>query len=262
MPATPDAWNTLLADIANALSLCVLRDGQSTVNGNINMGGFKITNLGAPTVDSDGARKDYVDNAIAAITPVPVPVPVGAIMPYILPTAPTGWVFLRGKTLGDGLSGATERANDDCERLFKALWGAQSSSGVYMFAVHPSRGGSADADWTANRTIDMPDLRGVAPVGMDNMGGGAARNLIPSLTTLGGMVGEATHVLSGAEMPLHNHNTDGNSLYANEGTSYVSPVSAGGPYIGYGVTATTNTGGNGAHNNVQPTIGVNYITPL
>src|SRR5262245_3126331 len=112
--------------------------------------------------------------------------PIGTIVPYFLPTAPAGWIFLRGLTIGNATSGATERANADTERLFTALWNTNA------YAVHPSRGGSAAADYAAGRTIDMPDMRAVAPVGMDNMGGGTARNLIPSLDVLGERIGAAS----------------------------------------------------------------------
>jgi hypothetical protein len=182
-------------------------------------------------------------------------VPIGTIVPYFLPNAPAGWVFLAGRTLGNATSGATERANADTERLFTALWNAG-------YTVLPSRGGSAAADYAASRQVTMPDLRSVAPVGLDNMGGTTARGTLPALTTLGGVIGEATHILSIGELPGHTHNTDPNSLYANLGTSYITPNPGTGPFIGYGVTATTSTGGGAGHNNVQPTLGVNYITPL
>ena len=195
-------------------------------------------------------------------------VPIGSLAPYFLPTAPAGWVFVRGLTIGSGLSGATERANDDTIRLFTALWNAG-------YAVLPSRGASAAADWTANRQVTMPDMRAVAPVGLDTMGSGAARNLIPSLTTLGGMVGEANHTLTTTEMPVHSHAV-ANHAHGLPGGRLMqgAPSPPSQSWISYGDGSTysfssdavslsiQNAGSGGAHNVVQPSIGVNYITPL
>lgn len=48
--------NTLANDLANALTTSIATDGQSVVTANIPMGGFKITNLGAATVNGDAVR--------------------------------------------------------------------------------------------------------------------------------------------------------------------------------------------------------------
>lgn len=48
-------------DLATALSLCLLKDGQSSPTADINWNAKKITNLGAPTAGTDAATKTYVD---------------------------------------------------------------------------------------------------------------------------------------------------------------------------------------------------------
>jgi len=53
-------------------------------------------------------------------------------------TAPTGWVRVNGRTIGSAASGASERANADCEDLFLFLWNNDSS-----LAVSGGRGGTA-----------------------------------------------------------------------------------------------------------------------
>jgi len=57
--------NSDFSDIAAALTGSVARDGQSAMQGALNMGNFRITNLAAPTLTTDATRKDYVDSADA-----------------------------------------------------------------------------------------------------------------------------------------------------------------------------------------------------
>lgn len=51
--ATPSAWNTLLADLATALSTTVTSDGQSTITQDIPFNDKRITGLGDATTDTD-----------------------------------------------------------------------------------------------------------------------------------------------------------------------------------------------------------------
>jgi hypothetical protein len=83
-------------------------------------------------------------------------VTTGAVMDTIKSTADTGWVLAQGGTIGSATSGASERANADCEDLFKMLWDEWSDSEA---PVVGGRGASADADWTANKKITLPDTR-------------------------------------------------------------------------------------------------------
>lgn len=55
--ATSADWNALLADITNALTQSVSRDGQSPFTGPLNMGGSRILNIGAAAADSDAVRR-------------------------------------------------------------------------------------------------------------------------------------------------------------------------------------------------------------
>ena len=47
------AFNALTADLATGLSTCLTKDGQSTPTANIKLGGYKLTNVGAPTLSGD-----------------------------------------------------------------------------------------------------------------------------------------------------------------------------------------------------------------
>lgn len=78
-----------------------------------------------------------------------------------------GFVRCNGRTIGNGVSGGTERANADCEALFAYLWNAMANA---QAAVSGGRGASPAADFTAGKTIALPDLRGALPIGLDNMG--------------------------------------------------------------------------------------------
>jgi microcystin-dependent protein len=112
-----------------------------------------------------------------------------------------GWVRSNGNSIGSPTSGATERANADMEDLFVYLWQKDSN-----LAVPGGRGGSAAADWAANKTIATPDLRGRTPVGLDTMGAAASGRLTdatmsPNATTLGATGGSQLHVLTKAQLP-------------------------------------------------------------
>jgi hypothetical protein len=47
------AFNALTADLATGLSTCLTKDGQTTPTANIKLGGFKLINVGAPTLSGD-----------------------------------------------------------------------------------------------------------------------------------------------------------------------------------------------------------------
>src|SRR5215475_146121 len=170
--ATPDAWNTLLVDIANALSLAVCRDGQSSIIGNINFGGFRATNLGAPSLATDAARKDTVDNAFTAA------IPAGLIWIYAGPAAsmPAGWYLCDGSL--------QNRTTDAA--LFTAI-------------------GTTYGAGDGSTTFALPDCRGRVVAMLDGTAG-----RLPTYTTLGANGGEANHTLAWGEMPVHAHGvTDG-----------------------------------------------------
>ena len=52
--------NTVLDDIATALSACLTRDSQAAPTANLNMGGFRLINLGDPVNGQDGVTRSFL----------------------------------------------------------------------------------------------------------------------------------------------------------------------------------------------------------
>jgi len=70
---------------------------------------------------------------------------------------PAGWLLLNGQTIGSAASAATALAGDAAEALYLFLWDAFDNS---ICPVAGGRGLSAQADWDADKTIQLMDDRG------------------------------------------------------------------------------------------------------
>jgi microcystin-dependent protein len=106
-------------------------------------------------------------------------------------------------------------------------------------------------------TFNLPDLRGRAPVGMDNMGtaaGAADRITAAWADTEGGSGGAETHTLDTTEIPAHTHNVQTRNS-SGAGTTRIQQATDGAASD----TATESTGGGGAHNNLQPALAGYWI---
>jgi microcystin-dependent protein len=148
-------------------------------------------------------------------------IPVGGVMDFAGSTAPAGWLL---------------------------CYGQQVSTTTYaaLFAVLSTTYGSGSG------TFGIPDYRGRATFGQDNMGGSAAgRITVAGLsfdgTILGNSGGSQNTQISVSQMPSHNHGvTDPGhthliGLGANTGTQ-LSPAASGPTASGNAGTATTPTG--------------------
>jgi microcystin-dependent protein len=156
--------------------------------------------------------------------------PAGAVIPFAGTSAPTGWLLC----FGQAVSRTTYAA---------------------LFAVTSTTYGVGDGSTTFN----LPDLRGRVVAGEDDMGGTSA-NRLTGLSggvngdILGGVGGAEAHTLITAEIASHLHSIS--TVSSTGGNSGVQSTGSGGT----GSSRNTNsTGGGGAHNNVQPTIILNYI---
>jgi microcystin-dependent protein len=184
----------------------------------------------------------------------PYGVPLGGVLPYIGATAPNSNFVL---PYGQAISRTTYAT---------------------LFALVSTTYGSGDGSTTFN----VPDLRGRVVAGQDDMGGSSADRLTNQTggldgDTLGATGGAETHTLSTAQIAAHTHTgstgSDGahtHTVTARELSAYGTGGAIGTRLDSGSVTSSSNgahthtftsdsTGGGGAHNNVQPTIVLNYI---
>lgn len=156
--------------------------------------------------------------------------PAGVVLPFAGATAPNFYLLCFGQS------------------LLRASYPA-------LFDAIGTTYGSADGTH-----FNVPDLRGRAVVGKDNMGGSAASRVttIASITgtTLGSAGGEQAHTLSTAEMPSHVHAVAGGQ---NTGAFGNSGRAAYGDGTGASEFPTGPQGGGAAHNIMQPSMILNYI---
>lgn len=154
------------------------------------------------------ALEAYVESRIQAA--IQTSTPTGSIRGCFSATADAGWVRLNGLTIGSATSSATERANADCENLFKYLWDKLDDTRA---PVVGGRGATAAADWAANKRITLPSARDRVLIGIATMGNSDAGLISLFNTTIMGNTG-------GAEQ--HNH---GNTSRPHGG---LIPVTGGG----------------------------------
>ena len=172
-------------------------------------------------------------------------VPLGTVSGFAGSTAPSGWQLCYGQAIS-----RTQYAG--------------------LFAVTSTTYGSGDGSTTFN----VPDLRGRVVAGLDNMGGTDAARL-STANTLGTTTGTETITLTSAEMPSHTHTQNAHSHtvtdpYADIGEPNWVRYGGNGPL--YDISGSTrnlsvssetatnqNTGSGGSHNNMQPTMTINYI---
>lgn len=174
-------------------------------------------------------------------------VPSGAVSPYAGASEPTGWLFCRGQTIS--------------RTTYAAL-----------FAAIGTTYGAGDG----STTFTLPDLRGRVVAGQDDMGGTSA-NRLTGLSggvdgdVLGAAGGAETHTLTEAQLAAHRHLTvvdaTNTNILPTASNSIIKSRSSGGDgnYVLESSTSeptfgrTSVTGSGAAHNNVQPTIILNYI---
>ena len=176
----------------------------------------------------------------------------GMLMPFAGSAAPSGWLLAYGQAV----------SRSTYSSLFTAI-------------------GTTYGAGDGSSTFNLPDLRGRVVAGQDDMGGVSADNLTNVAgdglngDTLGATGGAESHVITTTQMPSHSHTLNGGLKTASSGgNSSASGLviqsftqDQGNDPAGTVTTGNTNfdnfsiasNGSGAAHNNVQPTIILNYI---
>lgn len=188
-------------------------------------------------------------------------------------TADTGWRLFDDGSIGDASSGATYHTAD-AQALFTLMYGNFADADC---AIQTSVGGAttraaqtnAATAWAAHCRIFLPKTLGRALAIAGSGSGLTAR-------ALGKAVGEETHTLTTTEIAAHTHTatvTDPEHVHtqvgvndqsgsgAGSGTASGAQANTGSSTTGITV-ANANAGGDGAHNNMQPTVFLNAMIKL
>lgn len=188
--------------------------------------------------------------------------------------ARSGWVLCDDGTIGPASSGATTRANADCEALYLLMWAKISNTHA---PVTGGRGVSAAADWAAGKTMALTKMLGRALI-VAGAGSGLTSRAV------GQTLGAETHQLTTAQLASHTHtgttNSDGAHTHPYSGSQDNNGAATAGSSTGFtynkGLTsrttssggahthgfATESAGGGEAHNNMQPSVCVNVYLKL
>lgn len=166
---------------------------------------------------ADGVQLTFSQNVpnpnpvdVTVVIPPEERVQTGMIHAEMIQGTKTGYVRLNGRTIGSAASAASERANADTLNLFTYLWNNLTDT---IAPVSTGRGGSAAADFGANKTIVLPSMQGAGFLGLDDMGAAAAGFFpgasisfsVGNATTPGSYTGVNGLALSAATLPAHTH---------------------------------------------------------
>lgn len=227
---------TKLNDIANNCTFTSAAD--TTDNSTLTLGSSKLkvkdagitaTQLATDSVITAKIQDAAVTAAKLAPATVTAIMPTGSVIPHaglLSLGAPAGWLFCDG----------APQFQSDKPELFAAIGTTYGATAT---------------------TFNVPDLRGRAIAGRDNMGTTGTAGRLTSAksglngTNLGASGGNEEHTLTINEMPAHTHTVpaSGSALRGDSASEAAGNVQG----------TSGSTGGGAAHLNVQPTIILNYI---
>jgi len=136
----------------------ILDAGNETPNGSIEQVGASQV---LDAIQYMIANAGYLNNSVM----------VGAVQGFVRASAPAGWVEGNGGTIGSAASGASERANADVFDLYEQIWDGTDAADLAIFdsgGTPTTKGASAAADFAADKSLSVPDLRGEFLRGWDN----------------------------------------------------------------------------------------------
>lgn len=215
-------------------------DGDITLTPN-GSGSVIIDGLSMPQADgtADQVLKTDGSGNIGFTTLSSFSLPSGTVLPFAGSTAPSGYQLCYGQAIS-----RTTYAS-----LFSAI-------------------GTTYGAGDGSSTFNVPDLRGRAIAGQDDMGGASADRLTDQSggldgDTLGASGGAETHTLTVDELAAHNHTVTGVLNLTNADDAGATGASAEynvrGNLISTYTPSLASSGGGQAHNNVQPTLILNYM---
>ena len=128
------ALNELQSDIdSRALdSVVIKKDGSVAFTADQSMGGFKLTNLAAPSAANDAVRKSYVDAALEGLKPKEA-VRAATTADIVIATALNVGDVIDGVTLADG------------DRVLVKNQTAAEENGIYIAGATPARASDFDS---------------------------------------------------------------------------------------------------------------------
>ena len=218
----------------------VIADG---ANGNISVtpngtGSVVIDGLSMPQADGSANQVLKTDGSgnIGFTTLSSFSLPSGTVLPFAGTSAPSGYQLCYGQAI----------SRSTYSSLFTAI-------------------GTTYGSGDGSSTFNVPDLRGRAIAGQDDMGGSSADRLTNQSggvngDTLGASGGVETHTLTTAQLAAHTHTSNVTVRSGNASTD--QPQSGIVSIVGgsANLTGTSGSAGSGnAHNNVQPTLILNYM---
>lgn len=195
----------------------------------------------------------------------------------------SGWIKMLGgtgsppNTIGNAASGASLRANSDTLDLFTVVYNSCSDA---IAPVSGGRTGNAVNDFNSNKTIQVPNPVGRAPIGAGTATASTSARLV------GTLLGAENVTLSTSEMPYHRHSAsiyDPGHAHSYQYSNLNNSTTGGGGFAinsGGGTTNTSNSGtgvrinsdggldttyaagASAAHNNMQPSIALTPYVKL
>lgn len=175
---------------------------------------------------ADSTQSLGLNWAAAAFTP-------GMVMMYGVPSAPSGWLNCNGAAYA--ISSYVSLYN-----TIGSVYGGNSVSSVFNVPNYSSR-----------VPIGIGSALGGGIGGIGSVAGGATLSTIVTAQ----WKGEETHVLTTTELASHTHNVG----LRNDNPTAGAAGLYGSSSANNAAFASGSAGSDGAHNNIQPVLGINFI---